>query len=130
MEPITIIAIIAPVITGFGGIYFGHRLACHRIQKEMSAIDARELKTEKRHQEEKFENLIRYWGLIGNYSTGNKETPIYEKFYLLVCKERKDLYEWLKQNDLINETNDFIKWLSDKCGSGWHVKHLLEPEKN
>lgn len=34
MEPITIIAIITPTITLFGGVYFGYKLACSRINKK------------------------------------------------------------------------------------------------
>lgn len=126
-ETLTYIAIIAPMVTGALGIIIGHYLALTRIDSEISKLTEKDRQAEKRHREEKFENAIQYWGILGNYSTSSKDTSIYEKFYFMKCKERKDLYIWLKENQ-INEVCDFIYWLDKKIPT-WQVTRFLEPIK-
>jgi hypothetical protein len=135
MDPttLTIIAIICPILTGIGGVFLGHYLASKRIDIEIQKLIKKDIQTEKRHKEEKFENAIQYWGILGNFSVTSKdkndkkEWSIYEKFYLMECKERKDLYQWLKTNQIM-EVSDFIYWLDKKIPQ-WQVTRFLEPIK-
>lgn len=130
---LTLIAIVCPILTGIGGIFLGHYLASKRIDTEIQKLTEKELHTEKRHKEEKFKNAIQYWGILGNFpasstdKNGTTEWSIYEKFYLMQCNERANLYKWLKDNE-ITEVAEFIYWLDKKIPE-WKVTRVLEPIK-
>lgn len=111
MESITIIAVVAPVITGFGGIYFGHKLASSRIKQEINEIEEKDKRTETRHKEEKFENAIQRFMLTGKL-VSNRDR--YNNFTLryITWKER-DRLSFLDTNN-IRELSEFFDWMSKK----------------
>lgn len=126
------ISIILPIITTIGGVYLGHHLAMKQMNMQFKKQAEHELNTEQRIREEKFEDAIQFWGLLGNckmVSTENGKSTdwsIYEKFYYTEChSDRKELYRWLKENE-IKEASEFIKWLDKKIPQ-CQVKRFLEP---
>jgi len=122
MEPITIIAVIAPVITGFGGIYFGHKLASSRIKQEINEIEEKDKRTEIRHKEEKFEIAIQHYMLTAP-SMSNSDR--YSNFTLMYNSWKiNDRLNFLNTNN-ITELSEFFDWMSKKFNDAgqemsWH----------
>ena len=122
MEPITIIAVIAPVITGFGGIYFGHKLACSRIKQEINEIEEKDKRTETRHKEEKFEIAIQHYMLT---APSISNTDRYSNFTLMYnIWKTNDRLNFLNTNN-ITELSEFFDWMSKKFNDAgqqmsWH----------
>lgn len=122
MEPITIIAIITPILTGFGGIYFGHKLACSRIKQEINEIEEKDKRTETRHKEEKFEIAIQHYMLTAP-SIANSDR--YSNFTLTYSTWKIDYRLNFLNTNNITELSEFFDWMSKKFNDAgqqmsWH----------
>ena len=114
METITIISIIAiilPVITGFGGVYLGHKLASSRIKQEINELEEKDKRAETRHKEEKFENAIQHYILTVSPKSTKDRYDIFTRDYIIW--EINDRLNFLNTNN-ITELSKFFEWLSKK----------------
>lgn len=107
--------VIAPVITGFGGVYFGHKLAASRIKQEINELEEKDKRVELRHKEEKFENAIQDWALDGLFKDlENKYEDFSISFNSWKSKHKNEHSTWLRKHK-ITELNDFYSWMAKRC---------------
>ena len=107
--------LIAPIITGFVGIWLGNKHASSRIKQEINELEEKDKRTELRHKEEKFENAIQNWSLYGLHKDLiNKYEGFSLDFKIWKTNRRNEHINWLKENGIV-EINDFYSWMAEQC---------------
>lgn len=109
------------------GIFLGSWLASRRFSKEMKLLTEKEQHEEKEKRECKFHGKIMLWCLLGD-SNVPKDLRGYENFWLHVANDRVKLFKWIKENELCDETHDFIVWLDSKLPGKQLLEYLNEEE--
>lgn len=109
------------------GIFLGNWLASRRFSKEIKMLTEKERREEREKRERKFHSKIMLECLVSD-SKMPEDLRGYENFYLHTANDRVKLFKWIKENDLCDETYDFIVWLDSKLPGKQILKYLNEEE--